>query len=403
MNSFKDLKSKLQSIKESTSIFEEVGYFVNDENDINTYFNSALMLSMIIPLVEASANVINTIVSKISDVVDTLEGYKLFLDGKEYRIDWDGVEFTIKDKENTTIHSGEAEDVTSLKNQLKEFFINYSPEEKGAGDDEFSFDTDVEKESEELDIDAMIETETDDIKREKLANLKQYIIPDLINVFVKTKEARKELIQALLAHIKNETIPPSLKSGVKSTIIKLFFNIVDIISDDRKFSSTLSANAGTSTIFESVKKKKRRSVLDSISKKLEYLLRLGLVDKKLVVRAKKALTMDKVTAATLKIYRDIILDILSEILEYIEKDQLVYNKIRILLSKKGTLKESVMKPLFEHCGYKNAEDVVMETTPPNFPEKLKKEILKRYDDEKTAYAVMWKIHNKRKKGKETPR
>ncbi|MCX8008160.1 MAG: hypothetical protein N3A54_00485 [Patescibacteria group bacterium] len=401
---FKDFFNNIYETKRKVELLESIEEALNATEKTtlyekcNEYLNTALFLSIVVPLLEASANVIKTAVSRIPEMVDVLEDYVIYIDNKKYFINWDGGDFTIKNEENNVVYEGSASDATDLKKQVSDFFMNMEPESKMDGD--FSVGEPTEEEA-SLDIDQMIETETDEEKRKKLVNLKQYIIPHIVKIFLKGKTNREEFIQALLKHIKDEKIPASLKSEVKSDIIKLFFNIIDIISSDRKMSSLLSTNAGTSIIYEAKTKKKRKSVLDSISKKLEYLLRLGLVDKKLVIRAKKALTMDKVTASTIKIYRDLILDILSEILEYIEKDQMIYNKIRMILSKKGTLNESVLDTLYEKCCCEedDEERVLKEVSPPDFPEDLKKKLLSYYDDESIAYAVMWKIHKKMKRKK----
>lgn len=391
---FKEFSNKLLETKKVDALLESVNEN-NADDALNKYLSAALYVGMIKKLNEAPRNVIKTAISKISDVVDYLEDFKVSVDGKVYTINWDGETVTVKNENGEEVFSLEVDDVLRLKDQLIDFFTGMEDEEEQPmpGEEEVS-------KEDELILDTMIDNEEDEVKKNKLINLKNYIIPEFINIFVKKKEDKQALAQAILRHINDEKIP-NMNSTVKGDVIKLFFNIIDVILDDRKLSSILTANASSSTIYEAkAAKKKKKSIVDSISKKLDYLLRLGLGNKTLINRIRRALTMDKISAANIKIYRDVIFDLVSEIIEYIEKDSTIYNKMLMILGKKNKalLGESgELALILERCSCKNK---MKESAPPNFPEKLEKKLLKYYkDNEQLAYATMWKIHNLRKSKK----
>lgn len=393
-----NFKEFQQKIEESTLQDTELPLTLETINDLldgYVYINFAKVLS------EASENVIKTAVSKISDVRDTLEDYVIYIDSKKYMVSWDSEILSVKDEEGEELFKEEAGSIEEVKEKLINFFSSLNAE-KSFSEFDPSLSGEAEEEQ-ELVLDTMIDTETDSAKKNKLIHLKNYIIPEFINVFVTNKEQRDALIQAILKHINDERVPVSLKSGVKSSIIKLFFNILDIIIDDRGLANTFTTNTSSSVIYEA-RKKKKGSIVDKVSKKLEYLLRLGLADKRFIHRIKKALTMNKVSAASIKLYRDIIFDLISEIIDYIENDSVIYNKMRILLSKKGSLIKNMNETyniITETCNSKKKFAPKFESAPPNFPEKLEKKLLKYYkDNEELAYATMWKIHNLRKKKKE---
>ena len=341
--------------------------------------------------------VIKTSLSKIPEIYDTLEDYKFRLKNKMYTINWDGEKLSVTDENDVEIFSDEAQTLEEVKEKLLKFFLQNQDQEKDQNEQDTSLfgepSFSSEKEQGKYDIDEMIASTEDQDKKKKLVVLKNYLIPDFINIYVKSKEKREALVQTLLKHIDEETVPTSIPSSVKSTIITLFFILMDVLSDDRKLADILTTNLSGSVIYESKKTKRRRkSIVDKVSRQLEYLLRIGLTDKRFVLRLKKALTMDKVSATTIKMYRDLILDLLSEIIEYIEKDKTIYNRIRTILTKKSNLIEE--KDVAE----------LQEKVPPHFPKSLEKKLLKFYkDNPELAYATMWKIHNLRQQKKKKER
>lgn len=365
---------------------------------INELLTSLLFVGTTFKLMEATTeNLVKTVISKVPITRDVLEDYRIYLNGKHYTINWDGSLLKIFDEDDKEIYREEdIEDSLKLKKVLIEFFTNYIQDHSSEEDEDMTMGGTPETEEEvespaDLDIDEMIDTEEDEVKRRKLLNLKNYLIPKYIDVFFTNKEKKHILIQTLLRHIKNENIG-NLKSSEKREVIKAFFNIMDTILDDRNLSSLVTTNVSFSTLYEERSKRKnkrKKSIVDSVSKKLEYLFRLGLTDKRFINRVKRALTMDKVTATSIKIYRDIILDLISDIIEYIEKDAVIYNKMRMLLTKKGTINETVL------------DWIIAEKAPP-ISDSLKKRILTFYGKgkEEEAYATMWKIYNNIKNKKE---
>lgn len=401
MENFKSFKKKIQfyeNIRKEPEISADI-------KTLDKHLSNLLYMQLAVVLESMSENMIKTAVSKIPDVRDTLEDYRIYLDGKKYTINWDGETLTVHDENEEKIFEDEISDMEKVKAKLIELFVSLPNEPEN----EATFgQTEPE---DELTLDTMIDTEQDPVKKKKLIHLKKYIIPEFINVYLTNSEQKKELVQVLLKHLNDEKVPVSLKSEIKSSIVKLFFNIIDIILDDRNTANLFATNSANSVIYEA-KKTKSTSVVDRVSKKLEYLLRIGLTDKRFIHRVKKALTMNKVSAASIKVYRDIIFDLISQVLEYIENDAVLYNKLRMILTKKNALiKETDLgyvsklvnqEILNENTWKKKVQ--ALESAPPNFPEKLEKKLLKYYKgNEEIAYATMWKIHNMKKKNNKNRR
>lgn len=351
-------------------------------------------------LLEDFKSFLKTYLSKLPEEQDNLEDYVIKYNSKAYYVNWNNGVLSIRDKSKKELfYKEDVKYMEDVRKEIYDFLVNKKKEEFSEEDTDtetdFSFGDEEEsgetKENEEVfDLSELIDSEEDKEKKKRFINLQDQIIPNFINVFIKNKEKRDDIIQILIRHIKDGK-SPNLNSDQKRAFIEMFFVIFDIICDDEKLADLFTTNAPFTAIYESKTRKKKKSILDRVSKKLEFLLRIGLSDKRFIARVKRALTMDKVSAVTIKIYRDIILDLVSDIINYIENDRVIYNKIRMILMKKGkTLEENF-----------DSELSFLEKAPPHFPKKLEKMLLRRYkDNPEVAYATMWKIYNNRKRKRE---
>jgi len=176
---------------------------------------------------------------------------------------------------------------------------------------------------------------SDDNKFKLLKNLKE-ILP-----VIKNNEEKTAIEELLVNFIDTESINDNIINQYQAIFAGLGVKIMKVLislNDEMKSAKdllTVELRQITESIDEAKKKKKtdkKKTTEDKVTPKLEMLLRLGLVPKELFTRAKKALTSKKL-AGTIPMYRNLLFDILDEIVNYIEKDPTLYNRMRINVMK----------------------------------------------------------------------
>ena len=222
--------------------------------------------------------------------------------------------------------------------------------------DEINADEEGEDETaQEVSLDKEIETTQDDIKKQKLQILKNILDVKLIRKYAADQTERNRIVQALKNYILKGEDESYIKSEVQQqALIDFFLDLVDILLTNKRIANLVAVNASVkeSTIesmeeFEQIlteaKKapkftgkranpKKKKAPVDRVTPKLEMLLRLGLVDKPLFQRARKALTAKK-EYGTIPFYRNLMLDMLDDLIDYIQTDPTLYNRMRINVMK----------------------------------------------------------------------
>ena len=218
-------------------------------------------------------------------------------------------------------------------------------------------DMDSEEEDEtakEISLDKEIETTSDETKKQKLQILKNIIDVKLIRKYATDQTERNRIVSALKNYILKGEDENYIKSEVQQqALIDFFLDLVDILLTNKRIANLVAVNASVKESIESVEEfeqilteakkepkftgkransKKKKSPVDRVTPKLEMLLRLGLVDKSLFARARKALTAKK-EYGTIPFYRNLMLDMLDDLIEYIQSDPTLYNRMRINVMK----------------------------------------------------------------------
>lgn len=223
-------------------------------------------------------------------------------------------------------------------------------EEPVPEDDEVSDDEDTTE-----NLEKEIEKETDVEKKEQLQVLASIIKQKLIHKFAKTPVDINRITKILTNFITRGHDENNIKNELdQRAFIDFSLDVMKILLNNKRIASlvgleAMTEEAETSVITEAKKntiKKKRRakaskkSATDTISPKLDMLLRLGLVDQKLYSRTKRALT-NKKASGSISIYRNLLFDLLDDIIQYIQKDPTLYNRMRINVMKE--MKNSLPK------------------------------------------------------------
>jgi len=207
--------------------------------------------------------------------------------------------------------------------------------------------TEPQEEPEDIEakIEAAIDTNEDDAQKEQLVNLRDFI-PTLKKF---SGASYKKILLILYQFIMNDKDEKNITPLDKQVMADVAFDIMKIIIKNDKLTSIIGTEAKVSVneslmeeyLIEAKKKnKKKKETYDKVTPKLEMLLRLGLVDKPLFTRAKKALTSKK-ESGSIPQYRNIIFDILDKVVKYIEKDPTLYNRMRVNVMKE--MKQSLPK------------------------------------------------------------
>lgn len=190
-------------------------------------------------------------------------------------------------------------------------------------------------------IKAEIDTEQDEVKKQILINLL-----DLVPALKKfSKDTYKNVLTLLYNFQKSGDDESKISESDKLIMADIAYDIMNTIVKNKDLVSIINTeskimiNSSYEPIMESeldeAKKKKKpgkKKKDEGAGPKLEVLLRLGLVPKELFTRAKKALNAKKETGS-IPMYRNLLFDILSEIVSYIEKDPTLYNRMRINVMK----------------------------------------------------------------------
>ena len=184
------------------------------------------------------------------------------------------------------------------------------------------------------------EPATDPVIKKKLAVLKTIIKPKLIVPFSNSAADTTRIMNTLTNYIKIGSDENQVTGELdQRALVDFLLDLMNGIINNRNLASLVSKNATSTSVSESViseasKKSKKKEKKDSniIDVKLDMLLRLGLVDRKLYSRAKKALTNQK-AAGSVPLLRNLLFDILNSLITYIKKDPTLYNRIRINVMK----------------------------------------------------------------------
>jgi hypothetical protein len=224
-----------------------------------------------------------------------------------------------------------------------------------------------ETEPEETNIEKEIADETDEEKKERLQVLDSIIKQKLIHKFAKTPVDINRITKTLINFITKGHDEAQIKNELdQRAFIDFSLDVMNVLLKNKRIASLVGLEAITEekeVITEAAKgknpiKKKRREKnapkkVDTISPKLDMLLRLGLVDKKLYARAKRALANKKATGS-ISIYRNILFDLLDDIIQYIQKDPTLYNRMRINVMKE--MKNSLPKKEDLIAAYESGQD-----------------------------------------------
>lgn len=186
-------------------------------------------------------------------------------------------------------------------------------------------------------IDAADEPVNDPETNKKLAVLKNIIKPKLIVPFANSAADATRIMNALKNYIKTGSDEKQVTGELdQRAIVDFLFDVMTGIMNNRNLASLVSKNATVTAVSESLiseaSKKSKKKGSDIIDVKLDMLLRLGLVDRKLYSRAKKALNNQK-SAGSVPLLRNLLFDILNSLIAYIKKDPTLYNRIRINVMK----------------------------------------------------------------------
>jgi hypothetical protein len=429
--------SKIFDADEAQLISESVKNEYITEEELEESIDTLLTLKTIFRFVELmeefSDEELNQAVQQLPNNKKFLEYYPIKVGEQVFYVDWDGENvFVTNPQDEKEKLDSSAFSVTELRDAVKNYLKSYTYEEP---------------EDDEQLLQKAIDTETNKEKREKLSILQSIIRPNIIWRFANNVSDRTRLMLAIINHIKQNKDEKAVKQELdQRAIVDVFFDLLDVILSSRTLANMVARNAATAVLSESSTPKKKRpknrkSVQDSITQKMDILLKLGLVSKDLYARTRKALTTSKKTAGSISMYRNLLLDLLGDILDYIKSDTTIYNRIRLKVMKEMSLKDYPTKKMLEQAfeegckakragkrfripeqykdnwvlrdqferGYKSTifgkpqeveteieEDVLNEVTPPDFPEDLKKKFLKQYKDRpQMAYATMWMIHKRK--------
>jgi len=212
-----------------------------------------------------------------------------------------------------------------------------------------------DEEDYEVNLDRHIRETNDKEKKLKLQVLKNIIDPKIIRKFAKDQTERNKIISAIIDHVLYDKTERDFKSEIQQqALIDFLFDLMDILLANRRIANLVAINSSVSEgliksldeyeeILTEAKKnpkftgkrantKKKREPVDRVTPKLEMLLRLGLVEKQLYQRLRKALTAKK-QYGTIPMYRNLMLDFLDDLIEYIQDDPTIYNRMRIKVMK----------------------------------------------------------------------
>lgn len=396
MKTLKELEQELileEKLKQERSDFVKFcsnylkeSLYLKDINEIYEnfeYLTTVAVLPSLIDILESYSDLeIESVLQSIPRGKDFLEYYPLEMGTETFYIDWDGETAWITNPDGEKRKLGDVVlSPEQLRTELRKFFKKYTAKEEEEEPDQI-----IAKE---------LESETDNEKRMKLSILNTIIRPSIIYRFANTTTDRTRLLRAIISHIKNSKDEKEIKQELdQRAIVDIFFDLMDVILSNRMLANMVARNASTSIVSESKKErpKKRESVQDKIDEKLDLLLRLGLVSKSLYTRTKRALTGKKNVIGSIPVFRNLLLDLLGDVLDYIKKDSTIYNRMRI----------KVIKEMASYLEKPTKKRVLLtEVVPPNFPRPLMKKLLHRYrHDKRIAYATMWRIHKQLERKKE---
>lgn len=194
-------------------------------------------------------------------------------------------------------------------------------------------------------IDTKIETEEDSNRKDLFVNIKE-----LIPVLKRFSSSYKRIVKILVKFVETDSDADEkvISPAEKEIMTDVAFDLLNVIMRNKHIVSLLGTEArailnseynpllteSTKKKSTTAKKKKKKKVEDKVTPKLDMLLRLGLVDKKLYARAKRALASKK-ALGSIPMYRNILFDMLDDIVKYIQKDPTLYNRLRINVMKEA--------------------------------------------------------------------
>lgn len=358
-----DLTKIPESIESLVTIFN---HFATLKESYDSFYEDVLgQIEASIPDPLATVNEITVTVGENEVALKNAHGrVRLAMDGKQFVVPGKVVdaEALAQTVINFLEDFDEADPIEeAAPSEEEEGVVEVSPDAKTdapepEADVEPTFDSEEEDETaKEVSLDKEIETTNDETKKQKLQILKNIIDVKLIRKYAADQTERNRIVSALKNYILKGEDENYIKSEVQQqALIDFFLDLVDILLTNKRIANLVAVNASVKEsklesmeefeqILTEAKKeakftgkranpKKKKAPVDRVTPKLEMLLRLGLVDKPLFQRAKRALTAKK-EYGTIPFYRNLMLDMLDDLIEYIQTDPTLYNRMRINVMK----------------------------------------------------------------------
>lgn len=261
----------------------------------------------------------------LPDTADKLIGYETQIGSDKLTVDWEDpksgkISLQINGKKVEGIDDERAYDYESVKDVILDVLGKLvkekpEPEEK------------PKKEPKEITPEA----------KKKLQILRSVIRPRLINKFADANADQNRVYNAIKNYLESGEDEEVIKTELdQRALIDFCLDLLNVILSNKNLSNLISRDASVTSLGESYivegKKKKQKKTEETIDVKLDMLLKLGLVDKKIYNRAKRALS-NKKSAGTVPYLRNLLFDLLDKLISYIKKDTTLYNRIRLNVMK----------------------------------------------------------------------